>query len=231
MAIAAAAVAVVGGVASAVVSAKQAKKARNAIKNYKRQELTNAYKDVTIETRGAQLQREELARSSATSINALRQGGIRGVVGGVGQVQQANVLQSRVIGADLERQQKQIDQLKASDEVRIQQTQEAREQADLAGLGQQLQAGRQGVMNGIGMAAQGVGSMAGAMGGSGGGQQANTMGQGFDYKMPSAGSFGAGSFDVAAPQANFSGAGGNPFLGTINSQNAFNNVNYGQVGG
>ena len=226
MAIAAAAVAVVGGVASAVVSAKQAKNARNAIKNYKRQELTNAYKDVTIETRGAQLQREELARSSATSINALRQGGIRGVVGGVGQVQQANVLQSRVIGADLERQQKQIDQLKASDEVRIQQTQEAREQADLAGLGQQLQAGRQGVMNGIGMAAQGVGSMAGAMGGSGGGQQANTMGQGFDYKMPS-----AGSFDVAAPQANFSGAGGNPFLGTINSQNAFNNINYGQVGG
>ena len=161
MAVAAGVVSVVGGVAQSVIGARQAKKAREAIKNYKRQELKNAYSDLDVSTLSADLQREELARVSASSIQALRSGGVRGVIGGVGSVQESNVLQSRAIGADLDRQQQQIDQLRASDEVRIQQMQERREEEDLRGLGQQLATGQQNVMGGISTAAAGVGALAG----------------------------------------------------------------------
>lgn len=165
MAIAAGSVAVVGGVAKTVIGARQAKKAREAIKNYRRQELKNAYSDLEVSTLSADLQREELARTSASSVQALRSGGVRGVIGGVGSVQESNALQSRAIGADLDRQQQQIDQLRASDEVRIQQMQETREQEDLRGLGQQLAVGQQNVMGGI----SDIAGAAGAMGGLGGG--------------------------------------------------------------
>lgn len=164
MAVAAGAISVVGGVAKSVIGARQAKKAREAIKNYKRQELKNAYEGLEVSTLSADLQREELARASATSIQALQAGGIRGVIGGVGGVQQSVVQQSRQIGADLDRQQMQIEQMKAADEVRIQQMQERREEADLAGLGQQQAVGQQNVMSGISTVAGAAGAMAGLQG-------------------------------------------------------------------
>jgi hypothetical protein len=165
MAIAAAAVAVVGGVTQAVIAAKKAKKAKDAIKNYKRQELTNAYDDVRVSTLASELQREELARSTASGIQALRAGGARTVIGGVGNLQAQNVFAARSIGADLDRQQKEIDRLRASDEVRIQGMQEDREIADLAGLGNELNTQRQNTTNGINTAISGVGSAFSAMGG------------------------------------------------------------------
>ena len=164
MAIAAGAVSVVGGVTQSIMSAKKAKKAEDAIKNYKRQELTNAYDDVRVSTLAADLQREELARATASSVQALRAGGIRGVIGGVGKVQENNILSSRAIGADLDRQQKNIDQLRANDEVRIQQDMERREEQDLAGLGNELNTQRQNTTNGINSAISGVGSIFGGLG-------------------------------------------------------------------
>lgn len=164
MAIAAGAVSVVGGVTQSIMSAKKAKKAEDAIKNYKRQELTNAYEDVRVSTLAADLQREELARATASSVQALRAGGIRGVIGGVGKVQENNILSSRAIGADLDRQQKNIDQLRANDEVRIQQDMERREEQDLAGLGNELNTQRQNTTNGINSAISGVGSIFGGLG-------------------------------------------------------------------
>jgi hypothetical protein len=164
MAIAAAAVAIVGGVTQAVIAAKKAKKAKDAIKNYKRQELTNAYDDVRVSTLASELQREELARATASGVQALRAGGARTVIGGVGNLQAQNVFAARSIGADLDRQQKEIDKLRASDEVRIQGMQEDREIADLAGLGNEFNTQRQNTTNGINTAVSGVGSAIEAIG-------------------------------------------------------------------
>lgn len=164
MAIAAAGISVIGGISSSIINAKKEKKAREAIQNYKRQELDNAYKDVKVSTLSSQLQREELARSTASTIQALRSGGVRSVIGGVGSIQERSVLASRSIGADLDRQQQNIDQLKANDEARIRQMTERREEGDLAGLGQQMNVAAQGRAQGINTAISGVGSLIGSLG-------------------------------------------------------------------
>lgn len=184
MAIVAAGVAVAGGVYKAIDSGKKAKRTREAIANYTRQTPKNAYEDLTVSTLAADLQREELARATASNVQLLKSGGVRGVVGGAGKVQQANVVASRTIGADLDRQQKAIDQLRAQDEVRIQNMIEKREEQDLAGLGTQLNVHEQGKQQGINTAVSGVGSALGAVGGSQSVTDVDTTGQGFNYRLP-----------------------------------------------
>lgn len=167
MGVGAAAIGAVGGIAKSIMGAKQARQARKAIDAYDRQELTNVYGELSVSTMGADLQREELARATATGVQALQQGGVRGLVGGLGRLQAGNIQQSRQIGADLDIQQKEIDQLRAGDEGRIQQMTERREEADLAGLGQQLMVGQQNLMSGIGDIAQSASAFGGMMGGAG----------------------------------------------------------------
>jgi len=146
----------VGGIAKTIMGAKQAAQAREAIENYQRQELTNVYGGLSVSTLGADLQREELARATATGVQALRQSGTRGLIGGLGRLQAGNIRQSRQIGADLDVQQKQIDLLRAQDEGRIRAMTERREEADLAGLGQQQMVGQQNIFSGIGDISQGL---------------------------------------------------------------------------
>lgn len=184
MGAAAGAISVVGGIAQSVMGAKQAKKAQKAIDSYRRQELRNAYEDLSVSTLSADLQRDALAKSTSTSVAALRSGGVRGLAAGVGRIQEQNVAASRQIGADLDRQQKEIDRAVAQDEVRIQKMQERREEADLAGLGQQLATGQQNV-------AGGISNVIGAMGNFAGAGLAGAAG-------PAAGAAGA-STQVAAP--------------------------------
>ena len=144
----------IGGIAKTIIGAKQAREAQEAIDSYQRQDLNNVFEGLSVSTLGADLQREELARASATSVGALQTAGARALVGGIGTVQQQNVTQSRQIGADLDVQQKEIDKLRAQDNARIQQLMEQRENADLAGLGQQLAVGQQNIFGGIGDATQ-----------------------------------------------------------------------------
>ena len=159
-------IAAIGGIVKSVKGAKQESKAKKAIDSYVRQDLTdaNAFKDTRVSTLGAELQREELARATATSVQALQQGGARTLGMGIGAVQEANVNQSREIGADLDRQFQQIEMAKATDNQRIRDMQEQRENADLAGLGQQMAVGQQNFMSGIGdiAAAGGVAARSGA---------------------------------------------------------------------
>lgn len=165
----AAGVSAVGGIVKGIAGAKQAKQAREAIQNYKRQELKNVYGDLEVSTLGAELQREELARSTATSVQALQQGGARALGIGVGRVQEIAVDQSRQIGSDLDRQKQTIDQLKAGGEADLQSMRERREEADLAGLGNQLNVGQQNLMGGIGDVAGAftAGATSGATGAAG----------------------------------------------------------------
>lgn len=156
MGVAAAAVVVVGGVAQMIIAAKQAKKAREAEERYNRQELTNVYSGLSVSTAGSDLQREELARATATGVEALQKAGSREVVAGMGRLQAGNIQQSRQIGADLDRQQKEIDRLRARDEARIQRGIERREEADLAGIGREGQVAQQNLMGGIKTVGQGI---------------------------------------------------------------------------
>ena len=160
----------IGGIAKTILGASQASKARKAINKYERQELTNVYGGLSVSSLGADLQREELARATATGVSALQQSGVRGLVGGLGRLQAGNIQQSRQIGSDLDLQQKEIDRLRARDEARIRHMQERREEEDLRGLGQQQMVGQQNLFSGIGDIASiagSAGSVGGIMGGGG----------------------------------------------------------------
>lgn len=133
-----------------IKNSKEQRDAKDALENYKRQELTNVTDGMTVSTLGANLQREESARNTATAIDALQQGGQRVLIGGVGRtVANADRLNSE-IGAGLDMQQKQIDQMRAEDNASIRNLQEGREIADINALSSQYQSGKQGMAQGIG---------------------------------------------------------------------------------
>lgn len=150
MAIAAAAIAAVGVVWSGVAAGKRARegrlmaaKAQEKIDNFEHQELYNAYDEVGVSRMGADLRREEMGRSMATSVQALRSGGVRGVVGGIGQLNAQNQYNNAMIAADLDRQNKELNRLRAQEDARILSIKENREIQELGGYGQMLNVGLQ----------------------------------------------------------------------------------------
>lgn len=152
--IAMAGVGVLGSGYQAIKGAKDARDAKRALDNYERQEFNNVAEGLQVSTLGADLQREEQARLAATQVGALQGAGARGVIGGLGRVEAGNQMTNRQIGADLDAQQKQIDQIRSQDQASIRSMQEAREQQDIAGLSSQYNAGNQMMWNGIGGIAQ-----------------------------------------------------------------------------
>jgi hypothetical protein len=174
--IAMAGVGVLGSGYQAIKGAKDARDAKRALDNYERQEFNNVAEGLQVSTLGADLQREEQARLAATQVGALQGAGSRGVIGGLGRVEAGNQMTNRQIGADLDAQQKQIDQIYAQDQASIRSMQETREQQDIAGLSSQYNAGNQMMWNGIGGLAQTGISGLGALGGGGIGTPGNTKG-------------------------------------------------------
>ena len=131
------------GSAFNMFSANQQKNAaQEAIDNYERQELDNAYENLQVSTLGADLATEQAAVQQANAVQALQGAGTRGLAQ-IGQLQAASNTLSREIGADLDRQQKEIDRMAAQDDARIRDMQESREQQELAGYGSQLNAANQ----------------------------------------------------------------------------------------
>lgn len=195
-AITSAAVAVAGGAYQAISSAKQARDAKDALENLKIPEAKNIAEGLQVSTLGADLQREELGRQYATGVDALRSGGIRGVIGGLGTLNAQQNLANKQIGADLDMQQRQIDQIRAQDEQRIQGIQEQRYQNDVAALSSQFSAGQQGMMQGISGVAQGVAS---------GAQMMQSNSQFKDMMNAYSGAPAAGANAVAIPQMTPSG--------------------------
>ena len=162
--IAMAGVGLLGSGYQAIKGAKDARDAKNALDNYKRQELNNVAEGLQVSTLGADLQREEQARLASTQVDALQGAGVRGVIGGLGRVEAGNQMMNRQIAADLDAQQKQIDQMRAQDEASIRGMQEQREVNDIAGLSSQYNAGNQMMWQGIGGVAQGAMAGLGALG-------------------------------------------------------------------
>jgi len=153
-------------------------KAQKALKNFKRQELNNITEGMRVSTLGAEMQTREAQRRFSTSVDALRSGGVRALVGGLGKQEQLQQAQQQMISADLDRQQQQIDVMRAQDEARIRNMIEARESSAIAGLGREISEGRNQAQQGAfglaqtafaGAAAQKAGLFGeGGSGGSGG---------------------------------------------------------------
>lgn len=163
------AIAATGALASgiqAISGAKQRRDAKNALENYQRQELENVAEGLQVSTLGADLQREEQARLASSQVGALQGAGARGLLGGLGRVEAGNQMMNREIAANLDAQQKQIDQMYAQDQANIRGMQEQREMSDIAGLSSQYNAGNAMMWQGIGGIAQsGMSALGAGLGG------------------------------------------------------------------
>lgn len=147
------------GIYNIIKGSKEKRDAQKALENYQRQPLNNAYDNIQVSTRGADLQREEQARLASEQVGALQGAGTRALVGGLGRVETGNQRVNLGIGANLDEQQKAIDQMKAEDQARIRMMQENREQNDINALSSQYQAGKQDVNMGFGNVIKGFGSL------------------------------------------------------------------------
>lgn len=149
------------GLFQAFKGAKQAKQAREAKMNLvnNRQELRNITEGMRVSTLGAELQTQEAQRRFATSVDALRSGGVRGLVGGLGQAEQQQQFNQQRISADLDRQQQQIEMMGAQDQARIRDMQESREEFKIGMLAGEEAAGRNKMFQGIGLGMSGLKSM------------------------------------------------------------------------
>jgi len=155
-------VAALGSAANIFAGASRSSKAQKVLENFKRQELKNITAGMRVSTLGAELQTQEAQRRFATSVDALSSGGVRGLVGGLGQQEQSQQAEQQRIAAGLDEQQIRIDQMAAEDEARMRSIQEGRESAAIAGLGMEVAAGRNQVAQGIGGIAQAGMSMVSA---------------------------------------------------------------------
>ena len=144
--------AVAGGAALAkgISGAVQASKARKALENFQRQELKNITEGMRVSTLMAEQQTEKAYGRFSTSVDALRSAGVRGVVGGLGRQEMLAQDVQQKISADLDRQQREIEMMRAQDEARIRGIQEERDTFDIGRLAGQQAAGRAQLSSAIG---------------------------------------------------------------------------------
>lgn len=139
-----------GSLTSALEGNRRRRESEQALSNYPRQDLFNPNANLQVSTAGSDLQREELQRNNATTLSALQSSGTRGIVSGLPYVLQNNTDTARNIGATLDQQIAQNNLYEAQGLSQQMQMQEAREQADLAGIGRERDAGIQQMWNGYG---------------------------------------------------------------------------------
>lgn len=152
----------VGSIVGSVMDYKKKKKAEDALNDLQTPELVNAFKDQQVSTLGSDLQKQESGKNSATAINALRGGGARAIIGGIGAVEDNANKVNAEIGANLDMQKKDINMNIANDNVNIRNLKEQRYQSDVAGLSSQINAANDGVQQGIGNAINGATTAASA---------------------------------------------------------------------
>jgi len=133
--------------------AKQLKDGKSAYNSFERQDLNNVNKNIAIPTTGTEIMREEAQRSMAMSVNALQGAGARGL-GMLPALMAQNNQANRQTQAYTDKMILDRDYAIADDEARIREIQENRDNQELAGIGQQIQTGRQDMWSGI----QGMGN-------------------------------------------------------------------------
>lgn len=128
---------------------RAAKKAQKAIDNYQRQDIVNPNLGLQVSTLGADRQREDLSRSITTMANQAAMGGSRSILGIAPNLLNAQMQQEQQIAGQLDEQEARRQAAVAQGEAQAQAMMEQRENADLAGLGAQLNVARQERANGI----------------------------------------------------------------------------------
>lgn len=136
------------GAGQAIAGAAKAKRAKKALSNFKRQELKQT-EGLRVSTLGAELQTEAALQRQASNVDALQSGGVRGLVGGLGRVEQAQGMQQRQISADLDRQQMMIEQMQFNEAQTLRNMQESRESMQIGALQAEKLQGQQMVSSGI----------------------------------------------------------------------------------
>ena len=130
-----------GGAAKFFEGRNMQRDAQKSINEFEWQNLANPYKDMQVSTMGADLQQEEAGRNTATSMDAVRNGGLRAIAGNVAGIQAQNNAVNMQIGANLDQQQQQINQMTAGQYVNNQNMMEQRQSNELAGYGQMMNVG------------------------------------------------------------------------------------------
>ena len=173
---------------------RQAKKTQQAIDNYKRQEIVNPNLALQVSTLGADRQREDLSRSIATMANQAAMGGSRAILGIAPNLLNAQLQQGQQIAGNLDQQEAQRQQAVAQGQGMVTQMMEQRENADLAGLGNQLNVARQESANGMnnliqtGLGAATLGSEMNKQGLFGGGKTPDSLSNQGIYRQNGVGS-------------------------------------------
>ena len=137
----------------------QKAKARNMAREYKRQSLSNVYKNLGMSTAAEEAASERISRNVATQTEALSKLGSRGV-GRIGAVAQQSQEAQTQVSASLDQKKRELDRLIAGDEIRIQQTEEQRDRDNIAGMGQLGYVGSQNIASGVGNIADSAGQFA-----------------------------------------------------------------------
>jgi hypothetical protein len=143
-------VSAIGSISQMISGASRTSKAKRALENYQRQELRNVTEGMRTSTLKAEQETEKAYGRFATSVDALRSGGVRGVVGGLARQEMLAQDVQQKISADLDRQQREIEMMRAQDEANIRAMQERRESEEIQGMGAEIAAGRQLTQSGIG---------------------------------------------------------------------------------
>lgn len=146
----------------AIKAGSDKKKAKKALEALPVPELTNAFKNQQVSTLGADSMKQEAGRNTASSIDALRGGGTRAIIGGIGQVQANNNKVNADIAANLDEQQKNINMNVAQDDVNIRGLKENRYNNDVSALSSQINTAQDAKMQGIGNAINGATTAASA---------------------------------------------------------------------
>ncbi len=129
--------------------AQKKKEAQGLLDNYDRTDLTNPYEDVKISTIGSDLLREENQRTAAGLIDASRGAGIRGIMGAIPKIQAQTNLENKEAQKYLDDQVTRREYAIAGDKTNIRAMKENRDNANIAALSSQVEAGNQDMWNGI----------------------------------------------------------------------------------
>lgn len=145
-----------GGIFQAIKGSEQAKEAQRALENYKVPELANYAEGIQVATKGAELQREMLSASTATAMDTLSSGGVRGVVGGTQNVIAQERLGSAQIAANIDQQLAERSRMIAQEQANLRGMREQRYFQDIAALSSQFNAGNQQFFGGLQGGLQGL---------------------------------------------------------------------------
>lgn len=136
---------------------KMQKRGEEFIADFEWQDLQNPYENQQVSTLGADMMAEQTNIGTASATEALRAGGTRALVGGLGRIEANRNTINTQAAANLDEQQKAIDRMSAQQLSANQVMEEKRQTDELAGYGQMMNVG-------LGMKNQGMSDLLNSVG-------------------------------------------------------------------